>query len=202
MKFEKITDNKIRIIVCSSELESKKLDSNLLKSHYIENQNFINKLLEKAKLQLGFETKGCRLLLENSYADDDYIIFTITKQGKIKNIKEKFNKNLYESDKTTYIYKFNTFDEFCEFCICISKIQNFNIKKFSKNISLYYYKNTYFLLLNNINTSYANKNIFSFIASEFSSSLSHINSFENKLIEYGKVIIKKNAISKILQYFS
>ena len=73
MKFEKITDNKIRIIVCSSELESKKLDSNLLKSHYIENHNFINKLLEKARLQLGFETKGCRLLLENSYADDDYL---------------------------------------------------------------------------------------------------------------------------------
>ena len=50
------------------------------------------------------------------------------------------------------------------------------------------------MIVENINLDYEKKNLFFSSVSEFSFS-SFSNNFENKLIEYGKPIIKKNAIS-------
>ena len=66
MKIEKITENKIRVIMYSSELESKDLDVSFFKTPSIENQTFFADLLEKAEIEVGFTTTGCKLLIEFS----------------------------------------------------------------------------------------------------------------------------------------
>ena len=210
MKIEKLTDNKIRIIVNPSDLEIEQIDLHSLMSKAFEGQNFFIKILEKAKKEVGFNTDGCRLLIEAFSSTDDILIFTITKFSlKDSNLhtetpKKKLTVKRKSIDflEKQAIYTFNNFDEFCDFCECINKLNNFDIKQFSKNISLYLYNNTYYLIIKNINISYEYVKIFYSIASEFSRLVTFSSNFENKLIEHGKVIIKRNAITTTIKHFS
>lgn len=99
------------------------------------------------------------------------------------------------------VYRCNSFDDFCNFCEAIKQNKTFDIKTFSKNISLYIYNNTYYLIVKNINTSYEYKKTFYSVASEFLVPLTFSDNFENKLVEHGKAIIKKNAILTGIKYF-
>ncbi len=209
MKIEKLTENKIRVIVSSSDLNLDKLDASLLIKSVLEGQSFFVDLLEKARKEVGFNTDGCKLLIEASSSSDDILVFTITKYSfkDIKNILEYPTKKLTVKRKSIdfykkqAIYKFDNFEGFCTFCECICKNDNFDIKKYSKNISLYLYKNTYYLVVKNINISYEFAKLFYHIATEFSTPL-FSDLFENKLIEYGTPIIKRNAITTGIKYFS
>ena len=69
-------------------------------------------------------------------------------------------------------------------------------------ISLYLYNDVYYLVLNNINLKYENLKHFYFTISEFAHLVNFSKNFEYKLIERGKVIIKKNAISTGIKYFA
>lgn len=208
MKIEKLTENKIRVIIKSSDLNLKSLDIHLLMTKALEKQTFFANMLEQAKQEVGFNTDGCKLLIEAFSSSDDIFIFTITKYypediipcnlPRKKLIVKRKAINL--SNKLA-IYKLESFDEFCDFCECINKVSNFDIKNFSKNISLYLYNNTYYLLIRDINTSYYCSNVFYSIISEFSKPVSYSTSFENKLIEHGKAIIKRNAITTGIKYF-
>ena len=208
MKIEKLTENKIRIIVKPSDLKVKNLDLHLMMDKTFEGQNFFADMLEQAKKEVGFNTDGCKLLIE-SFTSDDLLIFTITKYSfqEIKNNKGVSKNKLivkrktFNTSKKQALYQFKTFDEFCNFCECLSKNIDFDIKKLSKNISLYLYHNTYYLLVKNIDTSYKRVKTFYYIANEFSSPLAFSLAFENKLIEHGKVIMKKNAITTGIKYF-
>ena len=208
MKIEKLTENKIRVIVKPSDLKLKCLDIHLLMTKALEKQTFFTNMLEQAREEVGFNTDGCRLLIEAFSSCDDVLIFTITKYSTDDIISCKTSpKKLVAKRKTLNlsnrigIYKFDKFDEFCEFCECINKVSKFDIKNFSKNITLYLYNDTYYLLIKNINTSYFAANLFYSIVSEFSKPLTYLSSFENKLIEHGKVIIKRNAITTGIKYF-
>ena len=209
MKIEKLTDNKIRVIVNSSDLDSENMDLHLLMTKAFDGQNFFSKMLEKAKEEVGFNTDGCKLLIEAFSSADGVLIFTITKysSSETKNNLDTPRKKLKVRRKSIdilgkhAIYAFKSFDEFCDFCDCINRFSEFDIKKFAKNISLYMYNNTYYLLAKNINNSYESKKIFYSIASEFSNHLPFSNSFENKLLEHGTVIMKKNAVTTGIQYF-
>lgn len=208
MKIEKLTENKIRIILNQSDLNVKDFDIHLITSKTLEYQNFFADMLKQAKKEVGFNTDGCKLLIE-SFTSDDTMIFTITKYSleEIKNSKNTSKNKLTVKRKTLNIsnkhaiYQFKNFDEFCSFCECISKNNDCDIKKLSKNVSLYSYHNTYYLLVKNIDTSYKHIKTFYYIASEFSSLEAFSFAFENKLIEHGEVIIKKNAITIGIKYF-
>ncbi|MCI8443668.1 MAG: adaptor protein MecA [Clostridia bacterium] len=210
MKIEKLTENKIRVIVNTSDLEVKNLDIHLLMTKALEEQNFFANMLEKAKEEVGFYTDGCKLLIEAFSSLEDILVFTITKYSPqdIKTYATPSKKKLTVKRKKLdfsskqAIYEFRNFDEFCEFCKYISRKSNFNIKNFSKNISLYWYHNTYYLLVKNINTSYELLKTFYSVIAEFATPVHFSNSFENKLIEHGKIVIKKSAITTGIQYFS
>lgn len=208
MKIEKLTENKIRIIVNPSDLDIKDLDIHLIMNESYDSKNFFANMLEQAKQEVGFNTDGCKLLIE-SFSSDDILIFTITKYSlqETKNDKNNSKSRLTVKRKNfnvlnkQILYKFKSFNEFCNFCECIYNHTKFNIKKFSKNISLYLYHDTYYLLVKNINTSYEHIKTFYCIANEFSFPLSFSFAFENKLIEHGKLIIKNSAITTGIKYF-
>lgn len=210
MKIEKLTDNKIRVIVNPTDLNIEKVDINLIINKALEYQNFFSKVLEQAKEELNFDTTNCKLLIEAFSISDDILIFTITKYSSnektstTNNTKKKLiaKRKSINISKKNLICKFQTFDEFCDFCNCIYSFKYFDMKQFSKNISLYLYHDTYYLVIKSIDTSYKNIKTFYHIMSEFSICNSFSSSFENKLIEHGKIIIKKNAIEVGIKYFS
>ena len=204
MKIEKLTENKIRIIVNSYDLENKNLDFKALLSRTLDSQGFFLDMLEKAKTEVGFNTDGCKILVEAFSTTDEYLIFTITKYvdksntqtGKRPKVKMK-NLNI---SATKAIYKLDNFDVFCDLCTYLNN--NFsNITKISKCSSLYLYNNNYYLLIRNNNISKDIMQNFYISISEFLSMANLSSNFENKLFEHCKAIIKNNAILTGIKYF-
>lgn len=210
MKIEKLTENKIRVIINDEDLKQNHTDLHTIMTKSLENQGLFLNILSKAEKEVGFYTENCKLLIEAFSTSDDMFVFTITKYSendfkdalpnnpKKLTVKRK-SVNISNSDA---IYKFNDFEEFCNFCNCINNKNQFEINKLSKHISLYLYNNTYYLILANINTNYKNIKIFYNTISEFGKFVSNSNTFKTKLIEHGNSIIKKNAISIGIKYFS
>ena len=197
MKIEKLTENKIRIILKNEDFKNKNIDIKKLLFSTPESYSLFLELLNRAKKEVNFDTEGHKLLIEAHSETNDTFIFTITKyiensgafNPKVKKfltVKKK-NQNLNSS---CYIYKFDTFEDFCNFCNFICKNNSINLNNLYKSAILYLYNNTYYLVLDNINLS--NKSIKHFFSSilEFSSPLSSTKNFKFKLKEHGKVIIK------------
>ena len=56
MKIEKLTENKIRVIVKPSDLDIKNLDIRSFMTKALKEQNFFTNMLKKAKEEVGFNT--------------------------------------------------------------------------------------------------------------------------------------------------
>lgn len=212
MKIEKLTDNKIRVIINLDDLKENNIDYKSLMSKPLETQSLLLEMLSKAEKEIGFYTDGCKLLIEAFSSSEGIFVFTITKYEDTKakdinNTSSQNKKKVIAKKKTinikseTSTFKFNNFDEFCHFCAYINSIDDFNIKKISKDISLYLYNDTYYLLVSNINTGYEQIDKFYSMISEFAILFTHSNTFVNKILEHGKPIIKKNAINIGIKYF-
>lgn len=105
-------------------------------------------------------------------------------------------------DKKLAVYKFESFEDFCDFSNLLhNSTNNIIIKKVKKAI-LYSYNNSYYLVLNNILADSSLIKSFCALIAEFSSYISNSDLFEKKLNEYGKIIIKNNAIETCCKYFS
>ncbi len=202
MKIERLTENKIRIILKQDDFKDKSIDVKTIMTKPSISQNFFLELLKQAKKEIGFDTDGYKLLIEGFSSSNDTMVFTITKYTKKEDTKikkrplvRKKTSQFPTSDFATFI--FNTFDDFCSFC------SNLNISTYKlASSSLYLYNNKYYLVLKNINVQ--NKSLQKFYnhLSEFGILYSTNYIFENKLKEYGKCIIKTNAINKTIKYFA
>ena len=192
MKIEKLTENKIRIIINLDDLDEENVDLHSLMKKALESPYLISDILIKAEKELGFKTDGCKLLIEAFSSLDDIYIFTITKyepseinQPKKKLVARRKTANIKPLNS---IYYFNNFDEFCNFCIRINSINNFDVKKLCKDISLYLFKNTYYLVFKNINIDYELIKLFFSEIAEFGKNINFSENFERKLLEHGKIL--------------
>ncbi len=203
MKIEKITDNKIRIILNLDDLKEKNVDLHSFMSNSIESQSLFVDMLDEAEKTIGFYTKDSKILIEALASTEGLFIFTITKveeeTSKRKTLRIK--RKLANTNSSKAIYKFNSFDEFCNYCTYIKSNNLLDINKFSKNSSLYFYDNSYYLIFLGIDTNYTNvKGIYA-TNSEFATLVQKPEIFESKLIEYGKPVMKRNAINRLIKYF-
>ena len=64
MRIEKITENKIRIILNIKDLQEKNIDLHSFMSSSIETQDLFYDMLDKAEKEVGFETKDYKLIIE------------------------------------------------------------------------------------------------------------------------------------------
>ena len=205
MKIEKLTENKIRVIINHDELDTNEKDINTIMSKAIESQELFLNILKKAEKEVNFYTDGCKLLIEAFSSLDDFCVFTITKflsnKNNTKN-KPVIRKKAFPRINKHAICSFEDFDTFCDFCNSIKNIHTNNYELLIHNSSLYLWKNCYYLILKNIDIKSKNSFFIYAMLSEFASNISISNSFESKLLEYGKVIIKKEAISTGIKFFN
>lgn len=205
MKIEKLTENKIRVIIHSDELGLSNMNLPGIMTKAVETQDIFSDILKKAEKEVDFHTDGCKLLIEAFSSLEDIFIFTITKYSPDNDMKKKkltVKRKSFDKISEHVICKFVDFDTFCEFCNAIKHIHKPDNSKLTQNASLYLWKNAYYLILRNINTKYKNMNQFYSTLSEFGKTLSFSNNFEYKLLEHGKVIIKKNAIDLGINFFA
>ena len=207
MKFEKLNENKLRIIISSQDLLDKHIDFHSFMSNSLETQDIFLDILDKAEKEVGFITKNHKVRIEAFAMNNEDFIFTVTKLSD-KNDKEiykqtklKFKRKKTENSIFQSVYKFACFDDFLSFTASLKNSDIKNIATFSKSVILYTYKNNYYLVLNNINEQYKyNKKIFTLLT-EFSSYINNSELFASKLVECGKIYFKNNAIKTCQKYF-
>lgn len=204
MKIEKLTENKIRVIIHSEELGLNNMNVHNIITTAIETQDIFSDILKKAETEVDFHTDGCKLLIEALSSLEDILVFTITKYSPDSDLKKKkliAKRKSFDKARNHIVCRFENFDTFCEFCNAMKCIK-FNNHKLAKNTILYLWKDTYYLILKNVVTEYENINLFYSTLSEFGKLLSFSNNFEYKLLEHAKVIIRKNAIDVGMKYFA
>ena len=202
MKFEKLNENKIRITLTIQDLAEKEIDFHVFMSNSAEAQDVLLDMLEQAKKETGFDPEDYNLKVEALVMADTNFIFTITKlppEEKSKISKRKFTvkrKNIVPSS-TQAVYCFNSFDDFNDFLVFLSKNTLFNYKKLAKSITLYEYN----LLMNNINTEFIDKIKFYTCITEFAKCVTNSKVFASKLKECGTLIMKNNALEIGFKHF-
>ena len=204
MKFEKLTENKIRIILNIEDLKEKNIDFHSFMSNSLESQNLFLDMLKKAEEEVGFITKDYKLIIEAIATSNGDFVLTITREMPDNSLNKPLNKKVHIKRKSVTpskflsIYTFNSFDEFCDFC---TYMNNSPLNKKLRNSVLYLYNSKYYLALYNINVSLKSFKSLHCAITEFSTYVINSEIFERKLIEYGKIIIEKNAINTCIKHF-
>lgn len=214
MKFEKINENKIRIFLNKKDLIEKNVNLHSFMSNSIESQDLFMYALDKADKEFGFSTKDCKVRIEALAINTGDFIITVTKfpsknsyDNSLHLLKPKLSKKYKQKNNTTKfspnynsthsVYKFNTFDNFCDFCNSYLHAFPDKTTNVAKKVSLYYYRNSFYLSFFNINIhcTYLPK-LFNLLG-EFSTPIHCSYLYLSRLDEYGKVIFKNNALEKI-----
>lgn len=204
MRFEKITENKIRITFNMDDLSEKNIDFHSFMANSDDTQALFLDMLTMAEKEIGFVTKDYKLMIEALATSDGNFVLTVTRSlpeavkppiRKLKGKKKNININQYA------IFTFNDFDDFCSAC------NNFNdnfIKLINKSLNeskLYLYNNTYYLVLSIAEDSNNIKKL-CYTLTEFGTYKKYSETFENRLIEYGNIIIKNKVFNKIKKNFN
>ena len=207
MKFEKLSENKLRITLNISDLADKNIDYQSFMSNSIDTQKLFLDMLDKAEQEIGFTTKNYKIMIEALVTSSGEFIVTVTRSlpeglgisSKKRSFKAK--RKSINSLNNKIIYSFSSFDDFCLFCNSLDKNIVKNSTKISKDITLHLFKNTYYLLIEDINLNYIYSKPLLNSISEFGA-ISHNSSILSyELSEYGKLIFKNNAIKLCLKFF-
>lgn len=134
MKIKKINNDKLKIILSSTDLDEKNIDIDSFLANPIESQNLFFEILDLAEEKFNFNIENNRAIVETISLDDNNIfILTITK---IKN------------DICTYSYKSKAyyFEDLSDLLKFYSVIKKEDLKLIQNNI--YQFESKYYFLLN------------------------------------------------------
>ena len=144
MKIEKLTENKIRIIIKQEDFKDYKINIHELFLTDPAPQKLFLEILDKARKEVNFNTDGHKLLIETYLQNEDVFVFTITKYVENKSDSKKSNKKYLTLKNTKQpfntsclIYQFNKFEDFCDFCNYIYKKNNINLRGLFKTFFLF-----------------------------------------------------------------
>ena len=194
MKFEKITDVKIKIILSLQDMELNNVSAKNILTNSASSQKLLQNILNRAEKEIGFVVGDSKLLVEAIMSSDIECTFTITKLEENQLHIEKINDSL--------IFKFSYFEDFVSLCNFLKNFSFLCLKDISRNFSLIYYNNTYYLkFIKNKQSSISIDYIKTFF-SEFGEDVSDSLYIDGFLNEYGKIIFSKDAIRKCLYSFN
>lgn len=199
MKIEKLTEDKIRITLDLTDLKENDIDYQSFMANSIDTQKLFFDMLEEAEEQVGFETENYKIAIEAIATIDGTFILTVTRSlpeegNKAKPITAKRKLPLIKKDA---IYHFACFDDFCAFCKACSSLSG----KIAQKISLYCFHEHYYLLFSNVNRKNMKNRTFFSLLTEFSKFVPEPELFQRKLLEYGNLVMKHNAIELCQKYF-
>ena len=205
MQIEKLNENKIRITLNLEDLKENNIDLHSFMASSIETQDLFYNMLDQAEKEVGFKTENYRLMIEALAIPNGSFVLTVTRLSKdmeqIRKPKIK-RKALASSFNTKFsIYEFDNFDNFIELCNYISSNTDKNTYIKLKKSKLYKLDSKYYLVLRveKVELDTFKKLHCSIV--EFGKFISNSDLFERKLIEYGKIVFRTNAIDKCINAF-
>lgn len=207
MKFERLSENKIRIILTVNDLKDKEIDFHDFMSNPLETQDLFLDILEEAKEKIGFNTSNYKVKIEAlAMVEGDFIVnvtrlLETTDKNCTTKRKFKVRRKSKPSESNQMIYKFSSFDDYCYFVHFLEKNGLSNSYLIAKKVILYLYKDEYYLILDDIHTSYDHILKFYTAITEFGTYINHSMLFVSKLCECGRIVIKNNALKTSLKHY-
>lgn len=204
MKIEKLNDDKIRITLNLEDLKEKNIDFHSFMANPLESQAVVLDMLDVAEKEVGFVTKDYKITIEALATSSGTFILTVTRDNKsLSSPKKKVHIKRKEIDltKPIAIYSFDSFEDLCLFCKFLdNSVLRFFLKTID-TISLHEYQGQYYLRLSKIHSNLILLKSFCTSITEFASYVPNSDLFEGKLLEHGKTIIDKNALTILSKYF-
>ena len=195
MKVEKISENKVKIILSFEELEMRNITLYDIEKNNSAAKKLFTSLIEESNLDEEFELEDSQLFIEASSDNTNTFILTITKTNDLpdlNNYNKKDTPQLYKIDSR--LYEFSSIDVILEFC---QMAKNENLF-FGQN-TLYKYENKYFILFSE--SAIKNKKFIKtyVMLSEYCSRYFSYDLFYNTVIEKSKVVVSNRALQKLLK---
>jgi len=131
MKFEKINDTKIKIILTLKDIELNHVSIDTLFTNPDFSPQLLQTMLSEAEKNIGFVAGDSKLLVEATIDLNEEYIFTITKL-----VEENLNS---ENRTNSFIFKFENFDDYISLCTFLNNLSDLNLAKlnsFSKMLLL------------------------------------------------------------------
>lgn len=195
MKIEKLNENKIKITLNSEDLQARNIDVQSFIYNTPESQDLFWDVMREAEKEYGFNVDESMVYVEASATASGIFTLTVTKtanslnqtnlKNKLKRQNYKLKRKNVNSPLDNSIFKFNSFDDICDFCKTI-KISDFNSN------TLFNFEGSYYLLASNVPSN----NILEYATKENNSEL-----LLAKISEYGKIVIENNALETIAKNF-
>ena len=191
MKFEKITDTQIKIILDIKDMELHNITNESIIATSTFPQKLLQTMLKTAEKEVGFKADDSKLLVEATMPNNTECIFIIT----------KLTTKTISSLDNSFVFKFNCVDDFIALCTFLNNLSDLNLKDFSENFSLIFYNNTYYLYDSDISKYSILLDYMKETFSEFGTRIYNSTEIEGILNEYGKVIFENNAIVNCIFHF-
>ena len=207
MKFEKLSEDKIRITLTVQDLAEKEIDFQVFLTNSFDSQDILLDMLEEAKKETGFDPENYNLRIEALAMADTSFIFTITKEmpeekTRLPKKKFKIKRKSLNPLSTQAIYSFASFDDFCSFLQFLKEGKLISqVSHIADCILLYKYKDKYYLLMSSIHSEIVNKLRFYTGITEFAKYVTNSKVFASKLFECGDLIMGDNALKIGAKHF-
>lgn len=196
MKFEKLSEYKLRVTVSNDELlENSNGDLDNFMSNPSKARKSFLEILDKAEDEVGFHIDNNRIRIDAKSMYNGDFIFTITKLiPKSKNSRKVKPLKIPVQKDNTLVYNFVDIEHFFNFCNFL-KAQKINrLREFCKTIELYKYNGSYALICLNINQNYRYLGKLYSGITEFGNFLTSQESVAMLIKEHGSLVISHNAI--------
>lgn len=196
MKFEKLSEYKLKITMSNEELENSNGDLDSFMSDPSVARKSILDILDRAKEEVGFNIGNNKVRIDARCQYNGDFIFTVTKLiPKNKNVKKvKPKKIKIHRNENCLIYSFDDIEHFFTFCSFLKKQKINKLKSFSKLVELYKLNNKYYLICSEINNDYEHiAKLYSCIT-EFGNFYSTQEVMTFMIKERGLLVLKNNAI--------
>ena len=197
MKFEKLSEYKLKITLSNDELPNS--DGNL--DSFMSNPSTARKsfldILDKAEDEVGFYVGDNKVRIDAKCQYNGDFIFTITKLiPKRKALKKAVPQRVSTNRKDNcIIYTFNDIDTFLNLCVFLKKHKINRLEHFCKCAELYKVDSKYYLILDEINNEYKYIAQIYSCMTEFADFYSSQGIMTMMIRERGTLIIKNNAIN-------
>ncbi len=197
MKFEKINDNILRIVLSFDELPDCNSLADLMSNTELAKSSFLH-ILDKAGSMVGFDTTDYKVKIQAQSLHNGNFVITITKlmeiNGKRKVVTPKRVHKDAQVSSNFIIYRFYCFDDFLSFCSCLKNNKFLYLNRFVKFCYLYDYSNSYFLVLSSINERHKQIGLFYSLITEFSEFATNKDLLYFTLKEHGELVFDNNAL--------
>ena len=188
MIFEKLSDNKIKIILSKEDMRIKNIEDKALLSNHLEVQAVVQDLLLEAEKRFDFKTADDDLIVESVLSSNGDFVFTITK------LCNDFDNTAFLHN--VVILKLKNLGDFISFCTYVNNLDN---KEVLGCLSLYLYNGEYYLCI--YNYPFAPQYLLNSLV-EFGDVMPFSDYLIGAFQEYGKKLLDSSGIDNCIKWAS